>query len=67
MAEGKENDESKIKMFKVTVKMKKPWVDVDSWYEKPTKENVIERFFDELQHANVDELFEVEIEETTKE
>lgn len=52
-----------FKNFKVTVKMKKPWVDLDSWLQKPGRDEVMERFREELQSGNIEQLFEVTVKE----
>lgn len=58
---------AEYKKFRVTVKMKQPWSDVDSWYEKPTRDNVMERFSEELERLeNMEDLFEVTVEEVMR-
>jgi hypothetical protein len=59
-------NKSRFKKFKVTVKQKRPWVDVDSWFEKPTEEQIIDRFLELLENGRLDEFFEVTIEEMDK-
>lgn len=54
---------SHFKKFRVTVTMKKPWTTKDSWYAKPTKNNILERLQEELENGNLDELFEITVEE----
>jgi hypothetical protein len=60
----------RFKKFKVTVKLKQPWVNVDSWFEKPTSEQIIESFLEEVEDAfregKITDIFEILVEETRK-
>jgi len=47
--------------FKATVKMKKAWTDKFATY--PTVDMVLEALADDIQNGNIDDIFEVTIEE----
>jgi len=49
--------------FRITVKMKKPLILIDDWFEKPNVERVIEAFKDALMEGKIDDYFEITIEE----
>jgi len=49
--------------FKATVKMKRPWT--DNYLDKPSPDTVLEAFGDEILNGDIDNLFEVIIEEIT--
>jgi hypothetical protein len=52
--------------FRVTVKMKEPWIITEQWAGKPTTNNVLEWFIDELMAGKLDHLLEVTIEEVRR-
>jgi len=54
---------SEFKKYKTKVMMKKPWIISDSWAGKPTNDNLLEMFIDELTNGNLGELFKITIEE----
>jgi hypothetical protein len=58
-----EEPEPENKVYKVTVKMKEPWIDEEPWFKKPTKEDVLQLFFGRLEDGELDDLFEVTVEE----
>jgi len=47
--------------FRAAVTMKKPWV--SEWLRKPTKDNILETLADEILSGNIDEIFEIIVEE----
>jgi hypothetical protein len=48
-------------MFRATVRMVKPWSDY--WPKKPTVDDVLEALADAIRRGEIDELFQVDIEE----
>jgi len=57
---------SKLKKFKVTVRMKKPWILLTKWLKKPDSIDVYETFVDEMDRLTAKEFndyFEITIEE----
>jgi len=55
--------EYKFKKFKVTVKMKKPWILISKWGKRPDADDVFETFADEIIRKEIDDYFEITIEE----
>jgi hypothetical protein len=51
------------KVFRVTVRMLKPWSHCDFWMKKPTVDNVLENFAVAILNGKIDEIFQVEIKE----
>jgi len=47
--------------YRVTVMMKKPWS--DRFFKKPTKDMILEALVDGILRGELDELFEIKIEE----
>ena len=43
--------------FRATVTMKKPWV--SEWMFKPSVDNIMEAFADDIHTKNIDNLFEI--------
>ena len=56
-----------MQKFKVTLKLKKPWSHITEWARKPDLDAVLEVFADLILEGEVDDLFEVTIEEVLKE
>jgi hypothetical protein len=50
-------------MFAASVWMLSPWSDI--WIKKPTLDDVLEAFADAVKSGNIDELFQVKIEEVS--
>jgi len=50
--------------FRAVVKMKKPWV--GEWLKKPDKERVLEAFADEILYGEIDDYFEITVNEQKK-
>jgi len=57
----------KLKKFKITVKMKKPWVFVAKWAKKqPNIDDALETFAGVILDKEIDDYFEITIEEADK-